>query len=356
MTSRRVLFTCGREPEYVRNLLVLRALWQQFEVVEVTDSGAGSLLLRNLRLLPRLFAALRSPHDLVFVGFYGYLLTLFLSRLTRKPILFDAFVSNWDTLCFDRQVFTPDSIRGRLARALDTRACLTASHCLLDTRAHGQYFARTFGIPEGHISTFYLGYDHELFHPRPLPKEIGRFVVFYYGSFLPLQGLDQIIAAARILQGEQDIEFCILGEGIVYPHVRKLATEWGLERITFQPSVPYASLPDAIAGASLCLGGPFGATAKASRVIAGKTFQFMAMARPTIVGDSPASRELFVHGEDVWMCRLADPQALASAILELKRDAPLRARIAQRGAERCREEFSMEKQGQRLAQIISGVA
>ena len=355
MTTRRVLFTCGREPEYVRNLLVRRALRQQFDVVEVTDSGAGSLLLRNLRLLPRLFAAIRSPHDLVFVGFYGYLLTLFLSRLTRKPILFDAFVSNWDTLCFDRQAFKPDSIRGRLARALDRRACLTASHCLLDTHAHKQYFEGAFGIPDGRITTFYLGYDHELFHPRPLPSENGHFVVFYYGSFLPLHGLDQILAAAKMLQGEQDIEFRLLGEGIVYPRVRKLVEELGLESVTFGPPVPYARLPDAIAGASLCLGGPFGATAKAGRVIAGKTFQFMAMARPTIVGDSPANRELFVHGEDVWMCRLADPQALAAAILELKRDAALRARIAQRGAEHCRDEFGMEKQGQRLAQIISGV-
>jgi len=355
MTGRRVLFTCGREPEYVRNLLVRRALRQQFDVVEVTDSGAGSLLLRNLRLLPRLVAAMRSPHDLVFVGFYGYLLTLFLSRLTRKPILFDAFVSNWDTLCFDRQTLKPDSIGGRLAQALDIRACLTASHCLLDTHAHQRYFEEAFGIPDGRVSVFYLGYDHEIFHPRPLPRENERFVVFYYGSFLPLHGLDQIVAAAQILRGQRDIEFRVLGEGMVYPRVRKLAEELGLEHLTFQAPVPYARLPDAIAEASLCLGGPFGATAKAGRVIAGKTFQFMAMARPTIVGDSPANRELFIHGEDVWMCRLADPQALASAILELKRDAQLRASIAQRGAEHCRDEFSMEKQGQRLAQIVAGV-
>ena len=111
----RMLFTCGHKVEYVRNLLVRRALRQQFDVFEVTDNRPGSLLLRNLRLLPRLLRALRVPHDLIFAGFYGYFLTLFVSRLTRKPIVLDAFVSNWDTLCFDRQRFAPYSVPGRMA-------------------------------------------------------------------------------------------------------------------------------------------------------------------------------------------------------------------------------------------------
>ena len=70
-TGPRILFTCGREAKYVRNLLIRRALRQQFDVFEVTDDTPGSLLWRHLRLLPRLLRALRRQHDLVFVGFYG---------------------------------------------------------------------------------------------------------------------------------------------------------------------------------------------------------------------------------------------------------------------------------------------
>ena len=349
----RILFTCGHRVEYVRNLLVRRALRQQFDVFEVTANRPGSLLLRNLRLLPRLLKALRVPHDLVFVGFYGYLLTLFLSRLTRKPIVLDAYVSNWDTLCFDRQRFGPYSTRGRLAYWLDRQACLAASHCLLDTEAHKRYFVETFGIPESKISAFYVGYDQELFYPRSEVQTEGRFVVFYYGSFLPLQGIEHIVGAAKLLEAEPDVEFRIIGEGIVYPRVRELAKELQVDRLTFHPAIPYPQLPDAIAGASVCLGGHFGSNEKASRVIATKTFQFLAMAKPTVVGDSPANRELFTHGEDVLMCKMADARALASSILELKRDASLRARIAQRGYERCRDQFSTEKQGQRLGEILS---
>jgi glycosyltransferase involved in cell wall biosynthesis len=355
MPKPRILFTCGREAEYVRNLLVRRALRQRFDLVEVTDNQSGSLLLRHLRLLPRLLRALTIPHDLIFTGFHGHLLTLFLSRLTRKPIVFDTFLSNWDTLCFDRERFGPYTPLGRLAYWLDQRACVAASHCLLDTDAHKRYFVETFGLPASKISAFYVGYDTELFYPRPEAPTDGRLVVFYYGTFLPLQGIEHIVAAAKLLEGESDVEFRIIGEGMVYPRVRQLADELRTAHLTFYPIIPYSFLPDAIAGASVCLGGPFGSSGKASRVIAGKTYQFLAMAKPTIVGDSPANREVFTDGEDVLMCEMVDAYALAKAILRLKRDSALRARIAQRGYEHCRDEFSLEKQGQRLNGIISKV-
>jgi glycosyltransferase involved in cell wall biosynthesis len=352
MTRPRILFTCGNEAAYVRNLLVLRALRQQFEVVEVIDDRPGSLLVRNLRLLPRLLRALSTPHDIVFAGFYGYFLTLFLKRITRKPILFDAFVSNWDTLCFDRQTFDPYSMLGALAFRLDRLACLAANHCLLDTATHRRYFIDTFGIPDSHVSTYYVGYDEELFYPRPTPPTSARLVVFYYGSYLPLHGVEHIVRAAKLLESEPEIEFRLIGDGIMYPLARQLADELDVQRLTFHPPVPYADLPAAIAEASVCLGGPFGSNDKARRVIASKTFQFVAMGKPTIVGDSPANRELFTHGEDAMMCHMANAKALASAIMHLYRDSSLRAHIAQCGRQHCQTAFGNGKQGLRLRQII----
>ena len=330
-----------------------RALQLHFDVVEVTDDTPGPLLLRHLRLLPRLLKALAGQQDLVFVGFYGQVLSLLLARLTRKPVIFDAFLSTYDTLCFDRARFGPHSIRGELAFWLDKQSCQAADHCLLDTRMHKRYFVNRFGIADSKISAFYVGHDAEQFYPRPEAASSDSFTVLYYGSFLPLQGISYIVQAAKLLEAEQDIEFRIIGGGMMYPHVRRLADKLRVQRLTFAPAVPYCELPTAIAGASVCLGGPFGSTAKAHRVIATKTFQFLAMAKPTIVGDTRANHELFAHGDDVWMCEIAAAQALASAILALKGDAALRRRSGQRGHEHCRDEFSIEKQAYRLSRIIS---
>ena len=82
----------------------------------MTDSRPGSLVLRSLRVLTRLLPRLVvGRHDLVLIGFYGYLLMPLVSVLSRRPVLFDAFVSNYDALCFDRARFSPRSLPGRLA-------------------------------------------------------------------------------------------------------------------------------------------------------------------------------------------------------------------------------------------------
>jgi glycosyltransferase involved in cell wall biosynthesis len=242
---------------------------------------------------------------------------------------------------------------GRVAYWLDRQSCLRATHSLLDTQSHARFFVDAFGVPASKLSAYYVGYDEELFHPMPAEPRGDRFVVFFYGSFLPLQGVEHIVGAAKLLEAEADVDFHVIGSGMTYPDVRQLAEERRLERLFWHPVVPYPELPQAIAGAAVCLGGPFGSSAKASRVIAGKTYQFLAMAKPTIVGDSPANREVFRDGDDVLMCGMADAQALASAILALKQDRGLRERIAQRGFEHCRERFSMERQAQRLERIIS---
>jgi len=336
----------------VRDLLVRRALHQSFDVLEITDTQPGSLLLRHARLLPRLLRALRTDHDVLFVGFYGQLLATLLGRLTRKPVILDAFLSTWDTMCFDRRKFGPHSVPGRVAYWLDQHSCRYARHSLLDTETHAAYFARTFDLPRAKLSAYYVGFDDQLFRPLPAEGAAGRFNVFFYGSFVPLQGVEHIVDAAAALRSESDIDFHIVGEGFTYPQVRRHADELGLERLHFQAPVPYQQLPQAIARASICLGGPFGSSGKARRVIAGKTYQFLAMGKPTIVGDSEANKELFRDREHVLMCKMADGEALASAIRELKQDQELREGIARQGHQYCTEEFDIRRQSERLESII----
>ena len=165
----KVLFTCGREPNYTRNEVILRALRSRHLVTEVTDSHLGSLTIRNLRVLPRLIPYLtRDDYDLVFVGFYGYLLMPWVRRLTRRPIVFDAFLSNYDTLCFDRRRFRPRSIAGRLAYWLDRFACNAADTVLLDTVSHKSYFAEAFQLPDESLRHLYVGCNEDMFFPQPV--------------------------------------------------------------------------------------------------------------------------------------------------------------------------------------------
>ncbi len=340
-TPLTVLFTCGREPDYTRNEVILRALRARYPVTEVTDSRPSSLVVRSLRILPRLISHLkRDDYDLVLVGFYGYLLMPWVRRLTRRPIIFDAFVSNYDTLCFDRQHFHPHSIGGRLAFWLDSVACNAADRVLLDTASHSAYFVETLGLPAERLRRLYVGCNEDMFFPQQGSPRDDEFRVLYYSSYLPLHGVEYIVMAAGLLKSRKNLRFRLIGQGMSYARVQHLAKQLSVSNVDFLPPVPYAQLPAEIAAADVCLGGPFGDTPKARRIIPGKTFQFLAMARPVIAGDTPGNRELLTHGRDAYLIPAADPEALAAAVARLQDDIVLREALATGGHERYQQKCS----------------
>jgi glycosyltransferase involved in cell wall biosynthesis len=348
----QVLFVCGREPEYVRNQIILKALHQYADVTEITDSSR-SYIVRHLRLLWKLLTRSRR-HDVVFVGFYGFLLVYVVRLFSRRPLVFDAFLSTYNTLCSDRRRFAPTSLVGRLVFWMDKLACQLSDVVLLDTRAHRDYFVRVYGLPPEKFVVLYLGCDEEIFYPRRTPPA-RPFKVFYYGSFLPLQGIEYIVHAAKLLENEKEIIFQIAGDGMRSAEIRALADELGCQNIEFLGWVPYEQLPDHIAEASICLGGHFSDNHKAQNVIATKTYQFLAMAKPTIVGDNAANAEIFTHGEHVYMCPIADPHALAAAIRTLHGDMALREKLAWGGYTRLSERYSISRISQVLQDIIDQV-
>lgn len=352
MTVRpRVLFVSGREKDYIRNRVLINALQSRFDV-EVLTPSLPSTIGRSLLGLAS-FLANRRGYDICFVGFYGQPMGIALSALQRKPIVLDAYVSTYDTLCEDRRWFPRRSPVGWLARWIDRRSCQVATHVLTDTRADARYFAETFGVPDRKLTVIYVGCDESIFYPRhgaPGHRECAN--VFYYGAFLPLHGTEVVIGAADLLRKRPDIHFVVGGDGPRYRAIHQMVDELELSNVDLVGWIPIAQLPDQIARASVCLGGHFSTIPKAARVISTKTFQFIAMRKPTIIGDSVATRELFVHGEHVYAVRMGDPAALADAISTLAGDTALCDRIASGGHSVFRQRLATDVCAEQLATVI----
>ena len=326
-----VCFLAGREPSYTRNAVILRGLREQgIKIVECTDYS-GSYFLRYPNVLRKFVLTRKRELDLIFIGFLGQPLVPIIKRLTNKPIILDAFLSTYDTMCFDRKRFKPNSLAGRFFYWLDKRSCELVDRVLLDTNAHIDYFVETFGLNRGKFERVFVGADESIFYPREANGENDKFKVLYYGTYHPLQGIEYVIGAAKSLESCDDIEFKLVGKGPEQGRIMKLAQELNVKNIKFIDWIPYERLPLEIAKADLCLGGHFSDIGKARRVIAGKTFQFIAMRKPVIVGDNPANRELFKDRKNALMCEMANTDALAEAILELRNNAHLREKIAEEG-------------------------
>jgi glycosyltransferase involved in cell wall biosynthesis len=353
--SLRVLFVSGREVSYMRNRVLLAALRMHFDVTVLTPdipSTPGRVLAGLVRFLVR-----RPEYDVCLAGFYGQPIALALSLFQRRPIILDAYVSTFDTLCEDRGRLRPHSIGGRLARWLDQRSCHLATCVLTDTQAHAEYFAETFGVSEAKLAPVYVGCDETIFFPRDVVSAGHQPIeVFYYGAFLPLHGTEIIVQAASRLRNRPDIHFTIGGEGMRLGAVQRMVTERALPNLDLVGWIPLETLPDYIARAHICLGGHFSDVPKAARVISTKTFQFMAMGKPTIVGDNPATQEISAHGKQVCAVPMGDPEALADAIRTLADDPAMRQQIAAGGYQVFRERLTTRAIADQLATIIQEVS
>jgi glycosyltransferase involved in cell wall biosynthesis len=101
-----------------------------------------------------------------------------------------------------------------------------------------------------------------------------------------LHGLDVILNAAKSLE-DFPIKFVIVGGRGKRKALREFKEKMGdlgLQNIEYHEWLDFEELPKYIKGADLCLGGSFGGTPQARRVVNGKTYQFLAMGKPTVIG------------------------------------------------------------------------
>ncbi|MBX3274588.1 MAG: glycosyltransferase [Sandaracinaceae bacterium] len=292
-------------------------------------AGLGARALgAYARLAARYLAA--PDHDAVFVGYLGHLDVLVaapLARLRGKPLIFDAFISLSDTLVEDRQVLAPGSLGARAAALLDRLACGLADVVLADTDAHARYFVEAHGAPPARTLRVLVGADPALFHPVAPPPPTVDFVVLHYSKLAPLHGLRTILEAAKRLEGEPGVRFLIVGEGQLDDALSDWLAELAPANVERRRWMEPDELRSALASAGAALG-VFGASAKAARVVPNKLYQAMAVGAPIVTADTPGVREVLAHERDALLVPPGDPEALAAAILRLRDEAPLRARLA----------------------------
>lgn len=278
------------------------------------------LLLRWLLSYPMLAWRLCRAErpDAIVVGYPGILDILVaapIARLRGIALFWDMFISIYDTVCMDRALFRPDSVRGRLLYWLERSALHRADLVFMDTRAHAARIERLFGLEHGSCGAVWVGAETEYFTPMPTRPEGGgkAMEVLFYGQFIPLHGIETIVLAARRLR-TLPIRWRLIGQGQESSRIRKLLAEDPLPNVDWVEWVEYAELRRSIATADVCLG-IFGASEKATSVIPNKVFQIVMSGRPLVTRDSPAIRELLAPGAPcVTLVPPDDPDALAVAV------------------------------------------
>ena len=285
---------------------------------------------------------MRRPRDFdaLIVGYPGHFDLPAARRAARgRPIVFNPLVSLADTLVSDRGRFPAGSLAARALERIDRHAFRAADVVVADTEAQARFFAELAGLDE--VPVCFVGAEERLFAPGwQVPDE---FVVLFVGKLIPLQGVDTILAAARL---EPDIRFRIVGSG----QLDGLLAE-PPPNVEHVPWIEYEQLPDEIRRAGCSLG-VFGTTGKAHRVIPNKAFQAIACGAPLVTADTPAVRELLSDEASALLVPAGDPRTLAGTVRRLAEDPELARRIAAGGRAAYERKASEAVLGERWREII----
>ena len=268
-------------------------------------------------------SALHNAPDAILVNFPGYYLmplAWLLTRYPRKKLLFDAFVSVSDTLVSDRKLVSWLHPISWIYYLVDIISCHLADEVLIDTKAHKKFFASRFLLSPKKIRVIYVGTRKDLFFVAPKQDALSAhtYNVLFVGTYIPLQGIEYILHAAKILHEQKDIHFTLIGNGQTYEEMQNLAKTLQLSNVTFYDFMPLEALPKYLHSADIALG-IFGTSSKANRVIPHKVFDAVACNIPVITAKNAAIEEQFTNGKEVFLCETGNAQSLADAILNLKK-------------------------------------
>jgi glycosyltransferase involved in cell wall biosynthesis len=321
----RILLS-GLEGSGVEVLQIHTDLWRGVEdKSQVGPARRIKFLLRWLMAYPGLvYRYLKAPrHDAVVIPYLGQLDVLVLwlfAKFRRVPIVWDMFISLYDTVVFDRRLVKPKSIMARCVWALEWLGCRMADRVLMDTGPHTRYVKRLFSLSPGQVGWIPVGAEPEQFPRLPPPASDGApAIVLFYGQLIPLHGVRTILEAAAAVDGHA-YRWLLIGSGQDEPLVREFLDANPIEHLVWERWAPYETLKERIASADICLG-IFGESEKAASVVPNKVYQALSAGRAIVTRDSPAMRELLpLETRGIRLVPPADPEALLQAIASLVKE------------------------------------
>ncbi len=356
------VITCYHDPDYVRARALRSAIEAQPKVNMLVIKNKHKGARRYLEVLWQVIKTkLRDKPQAFLLTFRGQeILPLILLIAGRTPVWFDEFVVPSAYVSTEKHRKT---LKKRLIslvfKLTDPIYRVSLRRCQVifsDTPSHAELGAKLSRVNLSKYFPVPVGTDEKLFKPRKTePKSDENFTVFYYTTNMqPLHGIPHVLEAAERLAGDRRIHFTLVGGKKPFEKAVEQSIKRGA-RITYEPWVAFDSLPKYMRESSVTLGGPFGGTPQAMHVITGKTFQSLACAVPTIIGDNPDTAHYFTDKSNALVIKQQSADALIEAINWAVDNPKELGHIAQKGRATYEKHFSTIALADRLKTVVDVV-
>lgn len=237
----------------------------------------------------------------------------------RDRLINDFFISNYDTYVFDRKKITNKNPRAWWKYFQDWFNFKFSKYLISDTMAHFKYWETLFGKFAGKHFVLPVLADTSIYYPSKKEINNEKIKILFYGSFIPLHGIDVILNAFSLMEKNNiSFEANVIGKGQMYSEMKKLHNDLNLKQVSMNGEVINENqLSDMIREHDIILG-IFGESEKAKSVIPNKVYQSTACKKCTVTMKSDVLKE-FYNEEDLITCN-NNPESLANALIDLIND------------------------------------
>lgn len=314
---------------YPRNQVLIAGLKQNgIKVLECNSRKKGIIKYFSLWYQ---HSKIKNKYDVMVVGFLGQKIIKFAKKLTSKPVVLDAFVSQYLSNIYDRRLYSQWSFKAKKIRKLEQQACELADLILLDTQAQIKYFIDRYNINKEKFIRIFVGANNKVYFKQKQIQKSDKFIIYWHGYIVPFYAVKTVVQVAEILKDHSNIEFRIVTrKGNQSEKIKQQAKDLNLKNIKFYCEKSFSGLAKFINSADVCLG-IFGNNQKAKVVIPNKIYEAIACAKPVITANHKVINELFTDDKNIILVKPENPQDLADKILKLKNNKNLRQKIAFNG-------------------------
>lgn len=319
-------------------------------------------LLREVSAFFRVFSLISADCIVVLAMGSGFpLWYLKLAKLLDIPIITDFYISFFDTLVNDRKLVAPCAIQGKRLKRFDKTLIQNSSACVFLNRAERDHY---FEVAE--IKNFNNSFIVPLCTPEKGKARLDFFQgkravvnLCWWGTFIPLHGLEVILHACEILKKKQfTFMLNILGtsEEKAKPY-KELAELLNLgNTVLFRNDLRFAddSLPNWLCSNCDIAFGLFGSSKKAKTVLVNKVVESLSMGIPVISQPSEGIVEFLEPGREIETVT-AKPENLAEGIQKLISQKEYTLMLAENGLRKYQETFTVSKFTNDFSAIIRKV-
>lgn len=206
------------------------------------------------------------------------------------------------------------------------------------------------------FSTIYSGMELDWFlkaevDPLAVRREFGipgdALVVGKIARLFSLKGHDQLMdAAPEIVRRHPGVRFFLVGDGVLYEHLRGRARDAGiLDNFVFAGLIPRERIPEMISAMDVLV------HTSLREGLARVLPQALAMGKPCVSFDIDGAPEVVVQGETGYLVRPGDAEGLADAVSRLLDDPQARVRMGEAGRLRVDPAFRAETMVREIASV-----